>query len=360
MNALFDSFDLGRLALPNRIVMAPMTRNRATDAGLPTDSFAAYYSQRATAGLIISEGLQPSARSQADPLTPGMHSREQAEAWRPITRAVHEAGGRIFAQLMHGGRIGHPTIGGEVPVAPSAVPPDVRIYTSEWIEPVTPRALEAAEIVGEIEVFARSAELAIEAGFDGVELHGANGYLLQQFLSTNTNRREDAYGGAVNGRIRFVVEAVEAAVAAVGADRVGLRISPGGRFNDIAETDTAEVYPALIRALAPLRIAYLHSMSTSPDAFNRELMDLWPTAFMINPAIVDGAHTADQADGVRWLEQGADLVSYGRAFLANPDLVERLRIGAELNVPDRDTFYEGGDRGYIDYPSLASLGGVRS
>jgi N-ethylmaleimide reductase len=353
MTTLFDAYDLGPIHLSNRMVMAPMTRNRATVDGLPTASFTTYYTQRAGAGLIISEGLQPSSRSQADPLTPGMHSGDHVAAWRPIVEAVHRAGGKIYAQLMHGGRIGHPDIGGETPVAPSAIAPDVRIYTSEEVAAVVPHQLGRGEIAGEIEVFAESARLAVEAGFDGVELHGANGYLLQQFMSTNSNTRGDDYGGTVENRIRFVVEVVEATAAAVGADRVGLRISPGGRFNDIAETDTAEIYPALLRAIAPVGIAYLHTMGTAPDEFNSQLKSMWPGAFMINPAIVDGRHVADRGDGIRWLAQGADLVSYGRAFLANPDLVERFRTGAPLNTPDRGTFYEGGDQGYIDYPALA-------
>ncbi|AXK35371.1 alkene reductase [Streptomyces armeniacus] len=353
MTSLFDSHRLGALRLPNRVVMAPMSRARATADGMPTASQATYYAQRATAGLIVSEGVQPSLQGQSNPYTPGLHSAAQAAAWLPVTDAVHANGGRIFAQLMHGGRVGHPEVAGYVPVAPSAVRLDAELFTGPrgLLPAPEPRALSTREAAGEARVFGDAARYAVDAGFDGVELHGANGYLIQQFLSSNVNRRTDAYGGSVTGRIRFAVEAAEAAVDAVGADRVGIRLSPGGRVWDTAEDDVPELYAALLDALAGLGLAYVHVLVATDEDLLLALRKAWPHTFIANPGGQIGPKPTTRADAEHWLGQGADLVSFGRAYLANPDLVERLRTGAPLSEADRDTWYQGGDTGYLDYPA---------
>ncbi|SHF15581.1 alkene reductase [Streptoalloteichus hindustanus] len=354
MTTAFDPIDLAGLRLGNRIAMAPMTRSRAYGPGAtPTPETAVYYSQRASAGLIISEGIQPSVVGQGYPNTPGLHSAEQVAAWRAVTDAVHEKGGVIFAQLMHTGRIGHPSLlpDGLVPVAPSAVRAAGQVFTGAGLlDFVTPVALTEEGIAETIADFVRAARNAVEAGFDGVELHGANGYLLNQFLSTNTNQRTDGWGGSVQGRIRFVVEVTRAVVDAIGANRVGLRISPANTYNDIAEDDHRDTYPALLDALNPLGLAYLH-VAEGPD---RELTGLlrkrWNSTFVLNPFTPDGStgpeHLALVEDG------STDLVSFGALFLANPDLPARLAAGGPYNTPDRATFYGGDARGYTDYPAL--------
>jgi N-ethylmaleimide reductase len=351
MSSLFDSYRIGSLSLPNRLVMAPMTRARATPDGLPTASLAVYYAQRATAGLLITEGVQPSLLGQSSVYTPGLHNDEQVTAWRQVTDAVHANGGRIFAQIMHSGRVGHPEVAGFTPVGPSAVRPNIEVFTGPKgpLQPPTPRALTTEEVAGEIEVHVNAARRAIDAGFDGVELHGANGYLIQQFLSSNANQRTDAYGGSINGRIRFAVEVAEATAQAIGSERVGIRISPGGRFWDIEEENIPELYDALLRALAPLDLAYVHTLASSDDDFILNLRKVWPGTFMVNPSIPAREKEADQAEGEYWLGQGADLISYGRAYVSNPDLVERFRVGALLTPHDPNTIYQGGDKGYIDY-----------
>lgn len=353
MTSLFESYRLARLDLPNRIVMAPMTRARATAEGLPTASAALYYAQRASAGLIISEGVQPSLQGQSNPSTPGLHTDEQVAAWRPVTGAVHTNGGRIFAQIMHAGRVSHPDVAGFRPVAPSAVALEAELYTGpNGLQPApVPRALTTAEVRGEVQAFADAARRAVDAGFDGVELHGANGYLIQQFLSSNVNRRSDAYGGSVAGRVRFAVEAAEAAAGAIGADRVGIRISPGNTVWNVAEEDTPELYAALVDALAPLGLAYLHTIASTGDDTLMALRKSWPGAFIVNPSQPTNPTESDRAGGERWLANGADLIAYGRPYLANPDLVERFRAGLALGSPDRETFYQGGDTGYIDQPA---------
>jgi N-ethylmaleimide reductase len=353
MPTLFDRLTLGRLTLPNRIAMAPMTRARATPDGLATGSLATYYAQRATAGLLITEGVQPSLQGQSSVYTPGLHSYEQVDAWKQVTHAVHANGGRIFAQIMHSGRVGHPEVVGLTPVAPSAVRPKIEVFTGPKgpLPAPTPRALTTEEVAGEIEAYVDASRKAIAAGFDGVELHGANGYLIHQFLSSNANQRSDAYGGSVNGRIRFAVEVAEATAQAVGADRVGIRLSPGGQFWDIEEHDVPELYDELVRALAPVGLAYLHTLATADEDVLLQMRKLWPTAFMVNPSVVNSLQPAGKADGEYWLGKGADLISYGRAYLANPDLVERFRTGVPLAEPDPETIYQGGDKGYIDYAS---------
>ncbi len=352
MTTLFDSYQLKDLRLPNRIVMAPMTRARATYGGLPTSSHATYYAQRASAGLIVSEGVQPSLQGQSNPLTPGLHTDEQVAAWRPVTDAVHANGGRIFAQLMHAGRVGHPANVGYEPVAPSAVRLQADLYTAQGMLPApVPRALSTSEVSGEVEVFAASARRAVAAGFDGVELHGANGYLIQQFLSSNANQRSDAYGGSVSGRIRFPVEVAEAVADAVGGHRVGIRLSPGGRIWDMVEDDVPALYTALLESLDMLGLAYVHTLDSAGDGLFRQLRRTWSGTYIVNPSPGIVGEQADAALGQRWLDSGADLVSFGRAYLANPDLVERFRTGVALRTADPDTYYQGGDQGYIDYAS---------
>ncbi|GHC78340.1 alkene reductase [Streptomyces flavofungini] len=351
MTSLFDSFPLGSLTLPNRLVMAPMTRARATADGIPAELTATYYAQRATAGLIVTEGVQPSRTGQSNPNTPGLHTDEQVAAWRPVTDAVHTNGGRVFAQLMHAGRVGHPDVAGHHPVAPSAIALDAALYTGpkgRQAAPV-PRALSTAEVRDEVRVFADAARRAVDAGFDGVELHGANGYFIQQFLATNTNHRTDAYGGSLTGRIRFAVEATEAAAEAIGADRVGLRLSPGGSVWGIVEDDVPELYGALVAALAPLGLAYLHVLTGTEEDTLVALRKAWPGAFIVNPGGQIGPTPGDRAAGEHWLAQGADLISYGRAYLANPDLVERFRAGLPLATADPDTWYQGGAKGFATY-----------
>jgi N-ethylmaleimide reductase len=341
---------LGELALPNRVVMAPMTRARATSDGLATPSTATYYAQRATAGLIVSEGVQPSLQGQSNPFTPGLHSDAAVDAWRPVTAAVHANGGRIFAQLMHGGRVGHPANVGFVPVAPSAVRLDAELFTAEGPLPApVPRELTTVEVRGEVEGFATAARRAIDAGFDGVELHGANGYLIQQFLSSNVNQRGDEYGGTISGRVRFAVETAEAVADAIGADKVGIRLSPGTAIWDVVEEDVPGLYRALFGALDAIGIAYVHLLDTAGAELFGELRRAWTRTLIANPSPGIVGEQAGLEQGEEWLERGADLVSFGRAYLANPDLVERFRTGRPLGVADEATYYGGTDAGYIDY-----------
>lgn len=353
MTSLFDSYRLGDLRLPNRVVMAPMSRVRATPDGLPTASMATYYAQRATAGLIVSEGVYPSLRGKSNPGSAGLHTDAEALAWRPVTDAVHANGGRIFAQLMHAGRVGHPDVAGYQPVGPSAIAMRAEVFTgARGLQPApVPRALELAEIPGEAKVYADAARRAIDAGFDGVELHGANGYLISQFLSTGANQRTDAYGESITGRIRFAVEAAEATAEAIGADRVGIRLSPGGTVWDTVEQDVPELYGALFTELARLDLAYVHLLAGAAEDLLVGLRKAWPNTFILNPGGQIGPTPTGRADGEHWLAQGADLIGYGRAYLANPDLVERLRTGVPLRESDRDTWYQGGDTGYLDFPS---------
>ncbi|WP_328394237.1 alkene reductase [Nocardia sp. NBC_00416] len=352
MTTLFDSYRLGRLALPNRTVMAPMTRVRAAAGGLATPAMATYYAQRATAGLIVTEGVQPNAIGQSNPGTPGLYTAAHVASWRPVTTAVHANGGRIFAQIMHGGRVSHPDTTGMQPVGPSAVAAvgDVFAPTGRIPAPV-PRALDTAEIPGQAESYADAARRAVDAGFDGVELHGANGYLISQFLSSNANLRTDRYGGSVRNRIRFAVEAASATVASIGGARTGIRLSPGGGFWGVAETDTAELYAALLPELAALDLAYIHLEATIDDEVLLDLRRAWPGTLVMNPVHPSGPAPAGQSDADRWLGLGADLISFGRAFLANPDLVERLRNALPIAPADENTYFQGGDTGYLTYPA---------
>ncbi|GAA2747038.1 alkene reductase [Kitasatospora cinereorecta] len=356
MTTAFDPIVVGGRHLANRIAMAPMTRSRAHGpAAEPTDLTATYYAQRASAGLIVSEGIQPSAVGQGYPDTPGLHTEGQVRAWRKVTDAVHREGGVIFAQLMHTGRIGHPDLlpDGLVPVGPSPVAAQGQVYTSEGPKQfVEPAELSEDAILRTIADYATAARNAIEAGFDGVEIHGANGYLIHQFLAPNANRRTDGWGGDTERRIRFAVEVATAVADAIGGERVGLRISPGNPYNDIAEDNPGEVYPALVERLAGLDLAYLHVLEGPDRDLTLSLRKAWPGAFVLNP-FTHPATTGPEA--LALIEDGiADVIAFGALFLANPDLPARLAADGPFNTPDQSTFYGGDHRGYIDYPTLAA------
>lgn len=351
MTDLFAPVRLGSLELKNRFVMAPMTRNRAGEGTAPTALNAEYYAQRAGAGLIVTEGTQPSAVGQGYPNTPGLHTDAQVAGWRLVADAVHARDGRIFAQLMHVGRIGHPVITGVQPVAPSAITPDGEVFTQEGMKPFTePRALETSELPGVVAEFVDASRRAVEAGLDGVELHSANGYLLHQFLADSTNVRTDAYGGSPANRARFVVEVATAVAGAIGADKVGIRVSPGGTFNAMVETEVEQTYAALIDGLAPLGLAYLHITEGPETSFGEALAKQFggiviaSTAFTGDSSLATAQEIVDTGHG--------DLFAIGRDFIANPDLVQRLRTGAPLNEQRSELFYGGGAEGYTDYPAL--------
>ncbi|WP_326635620.1 alkene reductase [Streptosporangium sp. NBC_01755] len=346
----FAPFTLAGLQLPNRLVMAPMTRSRSYADGIPSSLTALYYAQRASAGLIITEGVQPSQAGKGYMDTPGLHTDEQVAGWREVTDAVHAAGGRIFAQIMHSGRIGHPDNTGALPIGPSTVRPAGQIFTPNGMQDYpTPRELTTAEAEATVQDFADAAARAVEAGFDGVELHGANGYLIHQFLSQNANLREDRFGGSVDNRIRFGVETARAVADRIGSSRVGIRFSPGSGAGDLVEEDMHEVYPALASELAGIDLAYLHLVAGSSDDLTQEIRRSWPNTLIVNDtSIGDPAARISHS-----LERGADLVSLGASFLANPDLPLRLRLGAELNQADFSSAFGGDHRGYTDYPVLA-------
>ncbi|MER7701456.1 alkene reductase [Kitasatospora sp. NPDC097605] len=355
---LFEPARLGPLRLANRLVMAPMTRNRASATGVPEPIMATYYAQRASAGLIIAEAATPNAVGATYPNIPAIHDGTHVAGWRAVTDAVRAAGGQMFLQLQHGGRVGHPETTGIHPVAPSPVPLPGTVFTpSGHRETVVPRELTEEEIRATVADFAAAARRAVDAGFAGVEVHSANGYLLHQFLSGRTNRRTDGYGGSVAHRIRFTVEVVRAVVEAVGPERVGVRIAPGVTANGMAEDDVEEVYPALLGELDGLDLAYLHLVFADPDQpLFHTLRAAWSGTLIANPALPwPGPLPADggRAAAERLLAEGADLVSLGRSFLANPDLVTRLRTGAPLNpIRDAHLMYVGGEEGYTDYPTL--------
>ena len=354
---LFTPIQLGPYRLPNRVVMAPLTRNRAGPGNVPGPLNAEYYAQRACAGLIVSEASQVTPEGQGYPATPGVHSAEQVAGWRLVTDAVHSRGGRIFLQLWHVGRISHPSLqpGGALPVAPSAVRPAGEAITLEGLKPfVTPRALALEEIPGVVQAYRAGAANAREAGFDGVEVHAANGYLLDQFLRDGTNRRTDRYGGSLENRARLMMEVVEAVCGVWGADRVGARLSPLQPFNDMRDSDPRATFTYAVHALNAFGLAYLHITEMGTEApgaagpaFDlHELRRAWQGRYMTN-----GGYDRDRANAA--LAAGdADLVAFGVPFLANPDLPERFRRGAPLNPPNPDTFYGGGAEGYTDYPFL--------
>ncbi|MFD6352317.1 alkene reductase [Nocardia tengchongensis] len=357
MSTLFEPVSIGRLRLPSRLVMAPMTRNRATAEGLVTELTAEYYAQRASAGLIISESIQPSVIGQGYFLTPGLHNAEQTAAWRQVTDAVHAAGGRIVAQLTHTGRIGHPVLYPEnaLPVAPSPIASGEQLFTPDgMIDHSRPREMTAADITDTIADFTAAARNAIAAGFDGVEVHGANGFLLHQFLADNTNQRTDAYGGSTTNRIRFVTEVVAAVADAIGADRTGIRLSPGNPYNHIEESDPAPLYVELLTALADLDLAYVHLVEGGDRELTTKLRAAWPGTLILNPHPTLEAFPSTVEAATEALESGvADAISLGALWLANPDLDARIQAGGPFNTPDQATFYGGTHIGYTDYPSLA-------
>ncbi|GAA2989821.1 alkene reductase [Streptomyces fulvorobeus] len=353
MTTVFDPVDLAGTPLANRIAMAPMTRSRAGEGGTATELTVEYYTQRASAGLIITEGIQPSPVGQGYPSTPGLHSPAQIASWRRVTDSVHAAGGRIFAQLMHAGRIGHPVLlpDGLVPVGPSPVTAPGQVYTQEGPKDfVEPYELTDAEVRATIADFAAAARGAVEAGFDGVELHGANGYLIHQFLAPNTNLRQDAWGGSDEARARFAVEVVKAVAAEIGPERTALRISPSHPYNGIEEPAPEAVYTALVREIEPLGLAYLHLLEgVEIRELTLALRKQFSGALVLNVRTDGptgpGDHTVID-DGI------ADLVSYGALFLANPDLPARLKAGGPFNTPDPATYFGGDAKGYTDYAPL--------
>lgn len=356
MSDLFEETTLGDLVMPNRIVMAPMTRSRATADGMPTDLMAEYYAQRAGAGLIISEGVHPTQVGQGFLNTPGLHTHEQAQRWRSVTDAVHRAGGRIVVQLMHAGRIGHPSLypSAHRSVAPSAIAAAGRCFTPAGMQPYEiPVALDAVGIERVVDGFVTASVLAIEAGFDGVEIHGGNGFLLHQFLAANTNLRDDAYGGDPERRAALPVAVVAAVADAIGPGRVGLRISPSNPYNDIVEEDLEQTYRPLLTQLPP--IAFLHVLEAVTPAPTARIAELWSGPTIVNPR--------RSAPTGHWDPQAASIVDgdrvraivVGAAFLANPDLLDRIRAGGPYNAADESTYYSGGAQGYIDYPSLMAV-----
>ncbi|XGV96166.1 MAG: alkene reductase [Leptolyngbya sp. BL-A-14] len=355
---LFSPIQLGAYTLPNRVVMAPLTRNRAGKGNVPTELNATYYAQRASAGLLISEATQVTPYGQGYPATPGIHSSEQVEGWKLVTDAVHARGGRIFLQLWHVGRISHPSLqpDGVLPVAPSAIAPaEGEAATYEGPKPyITPRALETDELPGIVEAYRQGAVNALAAGFDGVEVHGANGYLLDQFLRDGTNKRTDAYGGSVENRARLLLEVTEAVVGGWGADRVGVRLSPSSTFNSMTDSDPKATFGYAVDALNRFGLAYLHLLEPS-EADERHGGILIPTSYF-RPIfkgllMVNWDYDRDKANAA--IASGAaDLVSFGKLFIANPDLPERFQANASLNEPDPSTFYGGDEKGYVDYPAL--------
>lgn len=364
MSSLFDPLDVGDLTLKNRLIMAPLTRMRSQQPGnVPWELNAEYYAQRASAGLIISEATQIAPLGQGYPGTPGIHADEQVAGWRQVTDAVHRADGLIFLQLWHVGRISHSSFHPDegLPVAPSAVKPSGEVLIADWtMAPYeTPRALETVEIPEVIAEYAAAARRAKEAGFDGVEVHGANGYLLDQFLQDGSNRRTDAYGGSIENRARLLLEVVDAAVGVWGRERVGVRLSPYGTFNDVHDSDPVALFTHVLERLSDRGIAYVHMIeprATSAGGGDAILEGAPCTSEIFRP-LFDGAFiSAGGYDRERALEVvasgRADAIAFGRAFIANPDLPERLQKNTPLNPYDRSTFYGGHARGYTDYPTL--------
>ena len=357
-SVLFSPFRLGETELKNRIVMAPLTRNRATHGtDAPNDLNAEYYRQRASAGLIITEATQISQQGQGYIWTPGIYSPAQVEGWKKVTEAVHAAGGKIFIQLWHVGRISHVSLqpNGGAPVAPSAIRANGKTFVeSGFTEISEPHALSIDEIKAVVRDYVTAAENAKTAGFDGVEIHGANGYLLEQFLKDKTNHRTDAYGGAVENRLRFPLEVVDAVLGVWPRERVGIRLSPVSPFNDIADSDPAKVYFPLVENLGARGLAYIHVVEGATGGAR----DYAPFDYLGLRKTFSGAYIANngytRALAIETLSaQRVDLIAFGVPFIANPDLVERLRRDVPLNTPDQATFYGGGAHGYTDYPALA-------
>jgi N-ethylmaleimide reductase len=352
---LFTPIEMGPLTLRNRIVMAPLTRSRAGPGNVPTQLNALYYAQRASAGLIISEATQISPEGQGYISTPGIHSAEQIAGWKCVTQAVHVAGGPIVCQLWHVGRISHPSFqpGGKAPVAPSAIKPDGQAFTAKGFEPIpTPRALDTAEIPAIVEQYAQAARNALAAGFDGVEVHGANGYLIDQFLRDRTNQRTDRYGGSIENRSRFLLEVVDAVIAAVGAERTGVRISPQNGQNDIADSDPQSLFNYVAERLSGKDLAYLHIIEGDTSGAAVPPFDYKKLKLLFGGTVITN-NGFDKLRADEAIAEGrVDLVAFGKPFIANPDLVTRLFFDAPLVPLNRETLYGGGEQGYTDYPIL--------
>jgi len=358
---LFQPVRLGPYQLANRIVMAPLTRSRAGVDGLATPLMVEYYAQRASAGLIIAEGTNISPQGRGYAFTPGIYNDAQVKAWRPVTEAVHSCGGRIFPQLWHVGRVSHPSLqpGGALPVAPSAIQPEATSYTMAGFEPcVAPRALATSEIPEIIEQYRRAAANALAAGFDGIEIHAANGYLIQQFLRDSTNKRTDAYGGSRENRARLLLEVIEAVVGVCGGGRVGIRLSPVSPVNGAdLDGDPAGTYGYVVERLNAFGLAYIHIIEGATQG-PREVAGGFDLQILRRS--FKGLYIANNGYDLKLAlearrENLADLVAFGRLYISNPDLVERLRIGAPLTVPDRATFFGGGAAGYTDYPVMTPI-----
>jgi N-ethylmaleimide reductase len=352
MTSIWDPITVGRMRLPQRITLSPMTRSRALDDGTPSPMAVDYYAQRASLGMLITEGTQPSADGQGYLNTPGIYTPEHVDGWRAVADAVHDRGAHLVIQLMHVGRMAHPdnTPHHRQPVAPSAIAPGVDMFTPTGKQPAPiPRALTDNEIASTIEDFATAAEHAIAAGADAVEIHGANGYLLQQFLAPNANHRTDRYGGSIENRSRLTLEVSAAVAARVGADRVGIRISPGATLGGLDEgPDGDDLYRYLVGKLAKLDLAFLDVYSFDDRGLVADIRALWPNPMLL---IRDGRTLDALGDDV---EAGrADLAPVAKWALANPDFIDRLRASASLNEPDPTTFYGGGAHGYVDYPALS-------
>ncbi|TPV94652.1 MAG: alkene reductase [Myxococcales bacterium FL481] len=359
MPNLFDSIQLGSHLLPNRVFMAPMTRGRATEAYVPTPAMATYYEQRASAGLLITEGVQVSPQGVGWYRAPGIWSQAMVDAWRPVTAAVHDAGGRVYMQLWHLGRVSHPDYqaGAALPVGPSAVAAAGDSHTPTGKKPyVVPRALAVEELPAVVDSFAQAARNAISAGFDGVEIHGANGYLLDQFIRDGSNKRDDAYGGALPNRWRLPLEVAAAVAAAIGPERTGFRVSPTNGYNDMHDGDPVGTFRFGAEQLSKLGLVYLHVVEPVPGhmlaaADGTQTLGALRQAFD-GVLITNGGFGRD--NGHEIVSSGAaDAVAFGVPFLANPDLVQRFRIGAELAAPDMAKLYAGDDSGYIDYPPMS-------
>src|SRR5579871_5184918 len=354
---LFEPYKLGPITLPNRLVMAPLTRNRAVPPGMvPSPLAVEYYGQRASAGLLITEASQVSQQGQGYQDTPGIYSKEQVAGWRKVTDRVHARGGRIFLQLWHVGRISHTSLqpNNGAPVAPSAITAKTKTFVNGTFADVSaPRALELPEIPGIIDAFRKGAANSIEAGFDGVEIHGANGYLLDQFAKNGTNKRTDAYGGSIENRARLLLEVSKAVVAEVGAERTGIRISPVTPANDVSDSNPQPLFDHIVDHLSALKLVYIHVIEgatggprdVAPFDY-RSLRNRFKGAYIAN-----NGYDFELANKVLSANE-ADLIAFGKLFISNPDLVERFRRGAPLNAFDKATFYGGGAKGYTDYPAL--------
>ncbi len=358
--SLFSPIKLGSLQLNNRIVMSPLTRIRADKSCVPTEMMVRYYSQRATAGLIITEGTHPSAMGRGYTYPPGLHTVEQAAGWRKVTDAVHAAGGHIFVQLMHAGRVSHSSLlpNHALPIAPSAIAIKGQIHGfTEKFEFETPRSLETEEIPMVVDEYRKAAELSLEAGFDGVELHAATGYLPNQFQVTGSNHRTDNYGGTLENRSRFTLEIIEVLCKVRGNDRVGIKIGPGFTVNDTFDENPQETYTYLAQKLNAFDLAYMHVGYDSgysrgtPPAFNP--VDLIRATFKGTLLAVGGFTKVSGEEALA--KKRADLIVYGRSFIANPDLVARFRVDGPLNTADVKTFYGGDEHGYTDYPLLSEV-----